>query len=393
VQIPIFCRIISGYALILFLSVGVLSYSIVRLGWLSGTARAALDTDYRMIAYQEKLTDALLSEVRYAGRFIIHHAPSLHNQFRQFKNDFTGYMAEFKSLAAAPEIKARLAGVEELHLRYHDLFDQEVRYIKARQTYAESRFQQEKEKVLESALEELEHLKRQLHKNLNDKLETIDTAARSARTDAVLATLLLLGLGVGLSFAISKSITRPLTQLKRVTEEMAARESVSTSEFYRIPEIQELSDALDSAGRRLRDAAEANGAFVQSITEQFVMPLLSLKKRLRYLQAELTEKVTAEQRTAFEVLADETERLIKRCAQLPGLAAEPVRDPKLQEQTSESREERSPPPQDVLWKRRWSEFHGRMEAMGGRAACLVAGQWNAISHSIRARASGKARKQ
>jgi CHASE3 domain sensor protein len=389
VQIPIFYRIISGYALILFLSVGVLSYSIVRLGWLSGTARAALDTDYGMIACQEKLTDALLSEVRYAGRFIIHHAPSLHDQLRQFKNDFTGHMADFKSLAAAPEIKARLADVEELHLRYHDLFDQEVRYIKAGQSYAESRFQQEKEKVLESALEELERLKRQLHKNLNDKLETIDTAARSARTDATLATLLLLGLGVALSFAISKSITRPLAQLRRVTEDTAKHGTASSSEYYRIPEIQDLSDALDSARRRLREAAEANGAFVHAITEQFVMPLLSLKKRLRYLQAELTEKATAEQRTAFEVLADETERLIKRCAQLPGLPAEQVGDPKLQGQRAESPEEESLPLNDVFWKRRWGEFHSRMEAI----ACLVAGQWNAISHSIRARASGKARKQ
>jgi CHASE3 domain sensor protein len=393
VKIPIFWRLISGYSLILFLSVGVSSYSIVHLGWLSGTARVALDADNRMISAQEKLTDALFSEVRYAGRFIIHQAPSLHDQFRQFKNDFIDYMAEIKSLAVSPEIKARLAGVEELHLRYQHLFEQEVRYIKAGQPYAESRFQQEKEKVLESALGELERLKRQLHKNLNDKLETIDTAARSARTGATIGTLLLLSLGVALSLAISKSITGPLATLKRVTEEVAERDSASSSVFYRIPEIQELSDALDAARRRLREAAEANSAFVHTITEQFVMPLLSLKKRLSYLQAELTEKATADQRTAFEVLADETERLIKRCAQLQGLPAEQVEEPKLREQTSASRDEPSPPRKNIYGRRHWARVYSRLEAIGGRAAGLVAGQWNAISHSIRALASGKAKKQ
>ena len=50
---------------------GVAAYSIVQLGSLSGTARAALDIDNRMMAYQETLTDAFLSEVRYAGRFLI----------------------------------------------------------------------------------------------------------------------------------------------------------------------------------------------------------------------------------------------------------------------------------------------------------------------------------
>ena len=130
-QIPIFWRLISGYALILLLSVGVSAYSGVQLGSLSGTARLALDTDNRMISAQEKLTDAFLSEVRYAGKFVITHTASLHEQFRQFKNDFTGYMSEIKSLAASPHTKVRLSRVEELHQRYQDLFDREVRYIKA----------------------------------------------------------------------------------------------------------------------------------------------------------------------------------------------------------------------------------------------------------------------
>jgi hypothetical protein len=346
-----------------------------------------------MIAYQEKLTDALLSEVRYAGRFIIHHAPSLHDQFRQFKNDFIGYMAEIQSLAASPDIKAQLSGIEELHLRYQHLFDQEVRYIKAGQPYAESRFQQEKEKVLESALGELERLKRQLHKNLNDKLETMDTAARAARSSAGIATLLLLGLGVALSLGVSKSITGPLATLKRATAEAPERHSGSSSEFYRIPEIQELSDALDTARRRVSEGAEANRAFVHTITEQFVMPLLSLKKRLSYLQAELTERATTDQKIAFKVLADETERLIERCALVQGLPAAPVEDPKFREQVSTAGDEQSLPRKNIYWRRHWAGVYGGVEAIVGRAASLVAGQCNAVSHSIRALASGKAKKQ
>jgi methyl-accepting chemotaxis protein len=377
--------------LILLLSVGVSSYSIVQLGGLSGTARAALDTDYRMIAHQEKLADAFLSEVRYAGRFIIHHAASLHDQFRQFQNDFIGYMAEIKSLAASPDVKARLSRIEELHLRYQHLFDREVRYIKSGQPYAESRFQQEKEKVLESALEELERLKRHLHKNLNDKLTAMDTAARNAQSSAGIATLLLLGLGVALSLAISRSITRPLATLKRVTVEATEQDAVCSSEFYRISEVQELSDALSSARTQLRAAAEKNSAFVHTITEQFVIPLVSLKKRLGYLDAELAETATAEQRTTFQVLADETERLIQRCAQLPRLPAEPVENSSRQEPTTLPPLE-EPPPCANTWKRVWEGLLARM-GLTGSTAGTPAVSCHALLHSIRTLASGKAKKQ
>jgi CHASE3 domain sensor protein len=392
VQIPIFWRLISGYALILLLSVGVSAYSVVQLGSLSGTARLALDTDNRMISAQEKLTDAFLSEVRYAGKFVITHTASLHDQFRQFKNDFTGYMSEIKSLAASPDTKVRLSRVEELHQRYQDLFDREVRYIKAGQPYAESRFRQEREKVLESALGELERLKRQLHKNLNDKLETIDTAARAARTGSAAATLLLLGLGAALSVAVSKSITRPLARLKRTTLEQTEHDGRSTSESYRIPELTELSDVLCIARRNLREAAETNKVFVHGIAEQFVTPLISLKRRLSYLERELTEKTTAEQRTTFQVLAEETERLIQRCPTLQTLAKE-HETPNKQEQMNSSSVEESIPWTDRIRKRCREELFPRIQAAAVRAAGLIGGPWNALLHSIRTAASGKSKKQ
>ncbi|HEU4640206.1 MAG TPA: hypothetical protein VFS84_15240, partial [Candidatus Binatia bacterium] len=60
-SLPIFWRIILGYSVILLLGSGVAAYSIVQLGGLSGTARSALDSENRMMAYQETLTEAFLS--------------------------------------------------------------------------------------------------------------------------------------------------------------------------------------------------------------------------------------------------------------------------------------------------------------------------------------------
>ena len=179
--IPLFWRLILGYAAILLLSVGTSVYSIVQLGGLSQTARDAIDTDYRTIAHQETLTDAFLSEARYGGKYLITQAPASYDQFRQFKNDFLRYLGELKSAGVSGEITTQLVRVDQLHRSYHDLFEQEVRYLKAGQPYAQSRYQQERDKILENTLRELAHLKDQLEKTLHDKLEHMSGTAGAAR--------------------------------------------------------------------------------------------------------------------------------------------------------------------------------------------------------------------
>ena len=321
-SVPIFWRIILGYSVILLLASGVAAYSIVQLGGLSGTALSALDSENRMMTYQETLTDAFLSEARYAGRFLLTRADAHHKEFGQFKEDFKRYMGEMTSRATAVEITARLLRTDELHLRYHELFDQEVRYIKAGQPYAQSRYQQEREKILDSALRELERLRAQLQANLNNKLETMEQAARAARNIAVAGTLLLIGLGIALSLLISRSITKPILELTRRTAEEPEVPD-GPVETGAIPEIQELSETLAHERHKIREAARSQAEFFDDLFEQVTAPLTSIQQRLTYLKRDLSQADGHEQNPSLEVIIKETERLIDHCNQLkpPSTAA------------------------------------------------------------------------
>jgi CHASE3 domain sensor protein len=213
--ISIFWRLILGITGILFLAVAVCVYTIIQLGTLSQTARSALDVDQRMVGYQEALTDSFLSEVRYGGKYIFTHTEDRHAQMRQFKNDFDRYMGEIKSLAESAEITASLSKIDRLHRQYHELLDREVAYIRAKQTYAQSRYQQERDKVFETALGELDRLKSLLKGNLEIKLEGIDRAARASRRIGILTTILVAILGTWFSFRLSKNMTMPLQPLEQ----------------------------------------------------------------------------------------------------------------------------------------------------------------------------------
>jgi CHASE3 domain sensor protein len=322
-RIPIFWRLLLGYSAILLFSIALSSYSFIQLGRLGTTARAALETDNHRVAAVEKLADAFLSEVRYAGRFIITHAKELHDQYQQFNSDFARYMNELQALSTSVEIQSRLSRVADLHVRYHDLFAREVKYIQSAQPYGESRYQHEKEKVLESALRELELLKIYSHKNLQTKLREMERAASNGRRLATVTTLVLVGFGFALCYRISKSITAPLLELQLNTAAEAEGCVDSKSDYSRIPEIQDLSNTLDCVKDHLRAAHESNVAFVRKISSEFATPLVSFKNRLHYLHTTLGETATAEQRTILVVLADETERLVQGCARLkvPNLPA------------------------------------------------------------------------
>jgi CHASE3 domain sensor protein len=156
-----------------------------------------------MIDYQEGLADAFLSEVRYGGKFLITYNESRYEQLRQFKKDFDEYLRQLRDLDDSQSIGASLSKIERLQAQYDQLFGREVEYVRARQNYAQSRFQQERDKITENALGELDQLKAQLRSKLQHKIEIIDLGARKARNIAIVAFLVVLVLGVWISISVS----------------------------------------------------------------------------------------------------------------------------------------------------------------------------------------------
>jgi len=217
-SVPIFWRFILGSAALLVLSIAACLYSIVQLSTLSATAREALDHDHRMIDFQEALTDTFLSEVRYGGKYIISRKEDRHEQLLQFKHDFARHLDELRARTRSDKMIGSLSKIEEIHRQYHKLFDQEVAYIRSNQPYAQSRYEQERDKLLESGLHELERLKLALRASLHAKLEGMEQSARTARAITITTTAIVVLLGIFLSMKVMRGIRTPLKERELRTE-------------------------------------------------------------------------------------------------------------------------------------------------------------------------------
>ena len=189
-------RFIIGYSTMLMLMVAVSGYSIIQLGKLSNAANIALKVDQHMIDYSEQLADAFLSEVRYAGQFNVTHATQHHEQYLQFRSDFDRYLAQLKPLARSSGAVQRLARAEEYHAQYRQLFEKEVVYIKTKQPYAETRFREEKERLVDYLLRENEAFKSDVQKTLQERIEYIEHAAMKSQKITLAATLVLVIMGM-----------------------------------------------------------------------------------------------------------------------------------------------------------------------------------------------------
>jgi hypothetical protein len=205
------------------------------------------------------------------------------------------------------------------------LFDQEVGYIRANQTYAQSRYQQEREKILESILGKLARLKEQLRTSLQDKLVGMERAADTARGIAMVTTLIVSLLGIFLSLKIGNGITIPLKELKRRTETASSKTAHSQWIATQLPEIQELAEAIEQKQQSLRHNAAVNASVRDQITDELMPQLLSLQTLLKRLPQETDGPMSSQLKASIDDTTKDTERLIEFCLTLPAAPGE-VRD-------------------------------------------------------------------
>jgi hypothetical protein len=117
-------------------------------------------------------------------------------------------MAQLKSLAGSSDEVQRLTRADEYHAQYDQLFEKEVNYIKRMQPYGETRYREEKERLVDYLLREHEALKTHRQQSLQQRIGHIETAALESQKITLAATLLLLGMGMYFAYCLTGKISK-----------------------------------------------------------------------------------------------------------------------------------------------------------------------------------------
>jgi two-component system sensor histidine kinase GlrK len=290
---------------------GVGTYAIIQLRHLEDVTHSIITVDNRLLDYDQKLKDSLLSTVEYEKKFIILKDDALYEQFVKIKNNFEKNITESMSISDIPQFQSLLSEIKLLYSEYQSLFAKEVKYLESGKNYPQKTYKKNKDYLINEIMRKLRELEFYSQQNTYNKIKKLAAAKVTASKIAIGIGLSSLILGIVISIIITRSITKPLSIMKRKTREIADGNFENILQLSSPLEIKELSHAFNVMCTKLKELDKMKSDFFSLMSHELRTPLTTIKEGSNLLlesvkRGELMEK----QKRLFTIIAEESNRLI-----------------------------------------------------------------------------------
>jgi two-component system sensor histidine kinase GlrK len=308
--LTIFARLILGNVLILLIATVVSVYAIQQLRQMRKITGSIVQFHNVMIELDREMTAALLSEVRYERKFSLLHDQALYRGFLASKSDFDTSLGQARAMATSPKFVNALKQVQLLNAAYQALFEEEVAAVAAGKSGARNRSQADKKRVADQAMEELAQLRALSQQRILQKLKELDQAEARASTAALVILAAALFVGVVVSVWITRSITTPLSHMKKKTAEVARGIFLADLEVASPPEIQALAGAFNTMCVKLGEVERLKSDFYSLMSHELRTPLTSIREGADMLLEGIAGEVGGKQRELLVIMSEESSRLL-----------------------------------------------------------------------------------
>ena len=305
----LFSRLVIGFLVVFALVSGVSLYILQNLQHFDRITRSILENEIRVGGYEKKLSDSLLSEIRYERKYVIVKEEALYREFQKFAGDFQSDVDRALAVADAGAAQI-LTEIKQKHDQYQAIIDKERAHIKAHQDYPQGRYEAEKSKVTDEILVALERITSYRQMDTYRKIRELADVGTQARQTAVIITSASLIFILLLSLVITRSVTKPIGALKQKTQEISNGKFEANLRISSPPELRDLAASFNLMCQKLNDLEKMKADFYASMSHELRTPLTCIKEGTGLLLEGVAGSTTEKQRKLLTIVAQESNRLI-----------------------------------------------------------------------------------
>jgi two-component system sensor histidine kinase GlrK len=310
-RLTIFSRLVIGFIIIFLLQMAVSLYVSISLHPLEKVPDTIKDTDYKIIMHNKKLTDILMSQMRYEKKFIITRDTNLYEHFLENKREFNQYLNELQSIVRSIQAQDLLIEIEQAYSQYQTAFDEEVTYIKAGGNYSQKDYKEKKEETLSMIIEKLKKLTASTEQSTYEQIEKLGEAVADTRKVAIMISLFSFLLGIVISIFVTRGIVKPLSAVKQKTQKIASGDFSGDLNLLSPPEVKDLANTINWMCYNLKHIDKIKADFFASMSHELRTPLTSIKEGINLLREKAGKETGNKQQRLLAIMAEESNRLIE----------------------------------------------------------------------------------
>jgi GGDEF domain-containing protein/CHASE3 domain sensor protein len=248
-------KMLVGYAVLVVLTVTVVSYVLVSLSRINVLSRSIITVNIPVDTAAGRLLETLLAQNTYEKRFLILRRQDLSHLYWERAKEFTVSLEELKRIDQTGNLP--LETIEKLHERYGDLYLEMTGYVrKNKMTAAEALSNGDMSNVVDRLFELIRSIPPKLRASRDEQMRMIDTATRTTLRTTILLCTLSTVFSILASLLVTLYIASSLRKLKAAAGHVAEGNFEYGSLLHAEDEIGDLDRSFDIMRMRLKKLEE-----------------------------------------------------------------------------------------------------------------------------------------
>jgi two-component system sensor histidine kinase GlrK len=309
-KLTIFKRMAFGYAVIMLMVVFMGIYVIWKLNQLTEINHRMARVDGALISMGEQLSESLLSQAGFEMKYLISGDPDFRKEFYSKRALFIETMEKVAALADSTDQKRQIDDITIQYNAYVALFEKESNLRAEGNQPPRKEYLDQREGILGQVDGKLRSLIRSVRVRRDDEVDLSSRLSYRAARVTVVTVALTIGLGILISFYITRSIGKPISLLGQKTKEIATGKFRKISDVHSPPEIKQLAEDFNFMSERLEQMDSMKLEFISHVSHQLRTPLTSIKAASDMLLEGAFDDSLQRQNELLAIIREECDRLI-----------------------------------------------------------------------------------